>query len=213
MEEIESIKNRIKNKRNNRVSEKKEPKSDNNDKKLLYFKNLFSRFMIAIIFILCSIIYVNHSSENLLMYKRHVLNDVWSFAVINNWYNKHLGDVLPFKTTPKEDAQPVFNENLNFRKATPFHDGTALEVGAKFLVPAINSGIVVFIGDNETYGKTVIIQGVDGFDIWYGGVAHNNLKLYDYIEKGSLLGETIGDDLIIVIGKDGSFISYEEYIN
>ena len=39
------------------------------------------------------------------------------------------------------------------------------------------SGIVVFIGDKEGYGNTIIVQRIDGIDEWYGGIVNTNLKL------------------------------------
>jgi len=208
---IESIKNRIKSKRNYNVIKPLKKENKDNNKKINYLRNLFSRTMIAIILILISIIYINYSTTNLLMYKRYVFNDVWSFNKINEFYNNYLGGVLPFENILRDTTTPVFNEQLIFRNSTPFKDGVALEVGTKYLVPALNSGIVVFIGDREDYGRTVIIQGIDGVDIWYGNINHNNLKLYDYIEKGSLLGETITDKLHLVLMKDGKHLSFEEY--
>ena len=207
---IESIKNRIKSKRNYSIIKPRKV-TKINSKQAKYLRNLFSRIMIAIIFILISIIYVNYSTNNLLMYKRHIFNDVWSFSKVNEFYNRYLGGVLPFDNILKDNTTPVFNEKLVFRNSTPFKDGTTLEVGQSYLVPAINSGIVVFIGEKDEYGKVVIIQGIDGVDIWYGNINHNNLKLYDYIEKGGLLGNTITDKLHLVLMKDGNHLSYEEY--
>ena len=207
---IESIKNRIKSKRSyNVLRPLKDLKDDN--KRAKYIRNLFSRTLIAIILILVSIIYVKYSTNNLLMYKKHVFNDVWSFSKINEFYNKYLGGSLPFNDILKDNTSPVFNEKLVFKTSSVFKDGISLEVGASYLVPALNSGIVVFIGEKDEYGKTVIVQGVDGVDIWYGNVNHNNLKLYDYIEKGKLVGESITDKLHIVLFKDGKYLSYEEY--
>ena len=76
----------------------------------------------------------------------------------------------------------------------------------------LNSGIVVFSGNKDNYGYTTIIEQVDGIDIWYVGVNTNNLKLYDYVEKGSILGEANTNTIYIYYQKDGNFISYEEYL-
>ena len=207
---IESIKERIKNKRNYSIT-RPEKDSKVSNKRLKYFRHLFSRTMIAIIFILVSIIYTKYSTTNLLMYKKYILNDVWSFSKINSFYTKYLGGVLPFNNILKDNSKPVFNEKLVFKNSENFKDGIALEVGTSYLIPAINSGIVVFIGEKEGYGQSVIIQGVDGVDIWYGNISHNNLKLYDYIEKGRLVGETLQENLYLVLFKDGNYLNYEEY--
>ena len=79
-----------------------------------------------------------------------------------------------------------------------------------YLMPALQSGIVVFIGEKEGYGQTVIIQGTDGVDVWYANI-NSTLKLYDYVEKQSLVGESINDELIILVQKDNEFIEYSAY--
>ena len=210
---IESIKNRIKNKRTRVATEgniKKSDKEHKNDR-IKYCKNLLSRVLLAIIFVLGSIIFTRYSADNLLMYRRYILNDTWSFAKINAFYKEHFGGILPFDNIITSNTRPVFNETLIYRSIEAHLNGVSLEVGNSYLVPAITSGIIVFIGEKEGYGNTIIIQGIDGFDIWYGGVRHKNLRLYDYIERGSLIGESINSNIYIVIQKNGEFISYEEY--
>ena len=61
------------------------------------------------------------------------------------------------------------------------------------------------------YGNTVIVQSVDGADIWYGNITNVSVKLYDYVEKDKLIGEVNGDKLYLVIKKDNNFIKYEDY--
>ena len=38
------------------------------------------------------------------------------------------------------------------------------------------------------------------------------MKLYDYVEKGKLLGETKDNNLYLVYQKDGQYLDYKEYI-
>ena len=81
-----------------------------------------------------------------------------------------------------------------------------------YLVPVLESGIVLFIGEKENYGNVIIIEGVDGVDIWYGNMKTTSVKLYDYVESGDLLGETLNDNLYLVYSKDGKFLNYEDYL-
>ena len=71
--------------------------------------------------------------------------------------------------------------------------------------------MVVFIGEKENYGSTIIIENLDGIDFWYSNISTTNLKLYDYVEKGNLVGE-VSNDLYMVFSKDGKYLNYEEYI-
>ena len=79
-----------------------------------------------------------------------------------------------------------------------------------YLIPINESGIIVFIGEKEGYGNVVIVQRVDGVDEWYGNISNVNVKLYDYVKKGDLLGDT-SDILYLVYKKDGNVLNYEEY--
>ena len=71
--------------------------------------------------------------------------------------------------------------------------------------------MVVFIGDKENYGKTVIIENLDGIQYWYGNISNTSLKLYDYVQNGDLVGE-VKDELYMVFSREGSYLNYEEYI-
>ena len=80
------------------------------------------------------------------------------------------------------------------------------------MVPSIESGIVVFMGEKEGYGNTIIIEQVNGVDVYYSNINPSNIKLYDYIEKGKLLGEVKDNKLYMVFQKDGKYLDYKKYI-
>ena len=71
---------------------------------------------------------------------------------------------------------------------------------------------MVFSGEKEGLGNTVIIQGIDGVDIWYSNIENVNLTLYDYVEKDNILGEAQDGEIILTFLSDGNYISYENYI-
>ena len=88
-----------------------------------------------------------------------------------------------------------------------------LTVSKEYLVPVIDSGMVVFIGDKEKYGKTVIVQQVNGIDVWYSSLENVSVQLYDYVEKGDLLGDVKDTSLILVFKKDGKVLDYEKELS
>ena len=47
---------------------------------------------------------------------------------------------------------------------------------------------------------------------YYANINAMNLKLYDYIEKGTLLGETKDNKLYLVFSKNGEYLNYKDYI-
>lgn len=173
------------------------------------FKVILSKFLLAIIFFLCSIIYTNMSDDNLLYYKEHILSESLPFTRIRGWYENLFGEVIP----SNESVQTVFAGKLMYKSISDYLDGEVLEVDNESLVNNIASGVVVFIGDKEGYGNTVIIQGIDGIDIWYGNITNVSVNLYDYIEKEHVIGQTTDDKLYLVIKKDNDYLKYEDYKN
>ena len=166
--------------------------------------------IVTIIFLSCLIlIKSNNSFKNILI--KYVYEDSFKFTKLKAIYEKYFGKILSIdKVAPKEEA--VFNEKLEYTKANVYNDGAVLTVSDNYMVPTLESGIVVFIGEKEGYGSTVIIEQVDGIDVWYSNIKANNIKMYDYIEKGSLIGEVKGKKLYIVFQKDGAFLDYKKYI-
>ena len=187
-------------------SKKKGFIKESSNKKRIINKYL-TRFMLAIIFFLASIIFTNISDTNLLLYKEYVLTESLPFTKIKNWYEELFGSVLP----KSENTQTVMSGKLVYKEITDYLDGESLTVNAKSLVNALASGVVVYLGEKEGYGNTVIIQGIDGADIWYGNLENISVSLYDYIESDTILGNTTDEYLYLVIKKDNKFIKYEDY--
>lgn len=138
---------------------------------------------------------------------KYVYEDNISFADINNLYKKYFGNQIPFVNDVKE----VFDEKISYTNKKQYKDGVELEVESNYLVPAIKEGMVVFVGEKENYGNTVIVSGVDGIDIWYSNI-NSNVKIYDYVDKNTLIGEAINNKMYIVIKKGDTILNYEEYI-
>lgn len=203
----EEIIKKNKEKRKKYYSNESKETSDLNPR-LKYVKGLISRTLITIIFVLSSIIFTNVSTKNKEFYKEHVLENSLEFTKINNWYQKYFGNVDITKKNPSSTT--VFN-TIKYSNIEPFKNSSKLTVGMNEVVNVITSGIVVFIGEKEDLGNTVIIQGNDGIDIWYSNITDTDLKVYDYIESGSIIGTSNSDYIYITIYKDGKTISYEEY--
>lgn len=204
MDELEYQRMRLKRKHLvQSYSTSKKPKDTNS------LKNVFTRFLLAIIFILGSAIYIHWSSDNLENYRKVMFETNLSFTSINQWYEKYFGRVLPIDLDTNTLA---VNKNANdFRNIQTYQNGFRVETTKDGIINTINSGIVVFMGEKEGYGYVVIIQGIDGVDIWYGNLSNVNLSLYDYVEKGTLLGSAFEDHIYLVLQKDGQYLDYEEY--
>ena len=167
----------------------------------------FIKLLISIVLTLIILIIIKSSTNFKTIFYKKVYTENISFTAITELYNKYIGELNIFK----DKTELVFNESLSYINKEKYLEGVKLELNNN-LVPVNKSGIVVYIGEKEGYGNTVIIQRVDGVDEWYGGIVNTNLKLYDYAYENSLLGE-VDKYLYLVYKKDGNTLNYEEYIN
>lgn len=174
-------------------------------------KNFFSKCLIVIILVLSCLIVIkaNPSFKNKII--KYVYEENINFTKFKNIYDKYFGKILSVdKVVPTEEK--VFNENLTYEKANVYKDGVELKVDSNYLVPNLESGIVVFMGNKDGYGNTIIIEQINGIDVWYSNIETTDIKLYDYIEKGKLIGEAQNQKLYMVFQKDGKILNYKEYI-
>jgi len=208
MEEIDEVRNRIKNKSKNNL------KIEKFNFKKKYLKSFLYKFLISMVLVLGVLIITKTSDEYKAIIKQNVYEKNFNFAQINTLYTKYLGSVLPFKDLKlfQEESKTTFNEELVYTEINKYNDGIKLTVEENYLVPIQESGMVVFTGQKEGYGNIVIIQQTNGVDLWYGNLSTVNVNLYDYVEKGNLLGEVVGNELYLVYQKDGEYVDYKEYI-
>lgn len=185
----------------------KNNKGNNNGPVYRFFIKLF----ICIVIILSLLVFLKFDKNNKQIIYKYLYENNISFAGINSWYKKHFGDITPFQDIVKDNTKLVFNDNLVYEDASIYKDGVKLKVDKNYLVPIIESGIVVFIGNKDDYGKTVIIEQTDGVDVWYGNIDNINVSLYDYVSKGEFLGEA-KNSFYMVFQKDGKYIKYEDYL-
>lgn len=175
-----------------------------------YIKSLFTRILLSIILFLISSIYINYSDKTLLTYKKYLYNKTFNFAYINNLYNKYLGGILPFKNIYND--QMVMSGDANYDNNEKYLDGVKINLNESDLIKTFKSGIVVFLGEKEGFNKTIIIQGSDGIDYWYGNLENINVSLYDYLEEDVILGNPINGELYLKFIKNGEVLNYEEFI-
>ncbi len=112
-----------------------------------------------------------------------------------------------FFSGKKEETKSVFTEQIEYQNKEDIKDGVELTVSNNYLVPILESGIIIYLENNK-----VIISQVNGINVEYNNVKVNNYKLYDYIEKGKPLGETIENKLILKFEKEGEYLDYKKYL-
>ena len=172
--------------------------------------NYITKILLSIIFLLGSLIFLSNPN-NKELYKKYFLSDSISFAKINNWYQNKFGNIIPLEDITIENTTRVFNEHIEYESIDSYLDGKVLKVKDNYMVPTLESGVVVYIGDKDNYGNTCIIQGIDGVDVWYSNIDTSNINLYDYVKKGSLIGPVNDNKLYLLFMRDSEIITYEEY--
>lgn len=175
-----------------------------------FFLHFVSRVLIVVILFLITLIVMKVNPKFKTWVTENVYHTSFQFAEVKQFYNKYIGSVLPFGD--QLDDKPVFQEQFTYQEANVYLDGASVKVGKNYLVPSLESGIVVYIGEKKEYGNTLVVQQVNGIDVWYANVQLVDLKLYDYIEKGTLLGEAKEENIYLVFQKDGKFLDYKDYL-
>ena len=201
--DIEEIKREFKNKKKYKSNNTK----NNNINKPL------SKFLITIIITLVTLITLKSSTKIKTLFYENVLDKNISFAAFNKLFKDKFGKPIPFSNIiEKNETKQVFSEKLSYTEKSKYLDGVKLKVSKNYMVPNIENGIIVFIGEKENYGNTIIVEGTDGVDIWYSNISSNSLKLYDYLKKGDLIGEAKDDYIYLVYKKEGKVLNYEDYL-
>lgn len=175
-----------------------------------YIKSLFTRVLVSIILFLISSIFINYSDNNLLMYKKYLYNKTFDFAFVNSVYDKYLGGIVPFKKLYNE--QMVMNGVVDYSNREKYQDGVKININENEVIKTLKSGIVVYVGDKDGFGNTIIIQGSDGIDYWYGNLENINISLYDYLNEDVMLGNPQDGILYLKFIKNGEILNYEDFI-
>lgn len=175
--------------------------------KLLSFIN---KTLMAIFLGLVFLITMEYSPKFKNFMQNEVLDKNISFGFISKIYNKYFGEVLP---TNNESVVKVFKEKINYSNKEKYLDGYKLTVENNYLVPVIDSGVVVFIGEKENLGNVIVIEGEDKTTITYGNIKNNDIKLYEYVNAGKYLGEVSGNYLYLILEKDGEYLDISSYLS
>lgn len=191
---------------------KKEKKDDDNKNTLSKFLfTILIKSLIVVLLFLSSMIFIRQNDKNKKVFKEKVYNNSLSFAKIYNLYSKYLGDALPFKDTIKDDTKKVSNEKITYSSIKKEGDDYLLVVPSNYTLQSIKSGIVIEVKKDDKYKNIVKIQDKSGVNITYKNLNEVEVKLYDYVEKGEILG-SVSNKLYINFEKDGKYLSYEKYL-
>lgn len=181
---------------------------ESEDKAVIRFRKWFKRFInkvlvSLVLLILCLIICKTNVKAKKII-KKYVLSTSFNFVKFEKIYTKYLGSL-------KKDSKDIsVSKTVNNYNFVNYLDGQKSLVEDDNIY-SFHGGIVIYKGMKEGYNNVVIIQGSDGYDIWYGNLNNINVNMYDYIESDTLIGNVNGE-LYLLITKDGKNYTYDEYI-
>lgn len=188
---------------------------ENKPKKNLFIKLINICLFTAIIFVINLILCKSNSDYKEFIYK-NVYNHNLSFSKIDSVINKYLGDVVPsVNTIPSlnNNVQEVFNEKLVYNSLEELDEGVKLNINMNGPITSFESGIVVFNGIKDNLGNTLILEQIDGNEAWYINIDTSGIDIYDYIEKGNIIGNCLTDNVTIYFKNKGEIVDYKKYIS
>ena len=171
-------------------------------------RGLYKIVVVTIFMIFGTLVVKKNTNIKNMIYDNVYVNYL-NFSSIKNIYNNYLGNVIPFQNIIQD--KPVFNEKIKYTNKSVYNNGVRLELSNN-IVPIIDSGIVIFIGNKDGFNKTVIIETSDGVEEWYGNLDNINVNLYDYVSKNDILGDAEKSILYLEFKKDNKALDYNKFL-
>ncbi len=180
-------------------------------KKSNYRESIIRRTLITVIVFLTILIICNLSNKFKSLVKTELLEKNYNFAKLNSLYKKYISNINPIKKKEENTSLVSSVHGLNYTKSEKYLDGVKLSVDNEYPVKMMESGLVVFVGEKEGYGSSIVVKQSNGIDVIYGNIENTDIKVYDYVEKGTIIG-TANDYLYLVFQKEGEVLDYQKYI-
>lgn len=164
-------------------------------------KKLLRKALYTIVLFLIGMILIKQNPEYKEKINKTIYTESPNYLKVRKMYDKY------FNNIKKDNTKQVFTEQLSYKRQEPYKNGVKLTVSKNYLVPILESGIIIYQDDSK-----VTISQVDGVTVEYSNINVNSYKLYDYLEKGKLLGETNENELYLTFEKEGKYLDYKKYI-
>lgn len=156
-----------------------------------------------------------------------VMETEFQFAMIADWYEQQFGSPLAILPSSKEKKDASFTEHAYVLPAsgkvlTAFSKderGILIETGDDAVVGAMKEGTVIFTGQKEELGNTVIIQHPDQSESWYAYLETMAVKQYERVATGEKIGiasyhkKSLAPTFYFAIKQDNRFIDPSKVIN
>ncbi len=182
----------------------------------VYKKMIFSfinRVLFCILLFLVALILTKNKFYKEQIYK-YVYQDHIPFLELEKFYQTYLGKLIPdFSNKKDSDTEMVSSVGNGYDQLEEIENGVLIHVSKGAAISAVESGLVLFLGDKDGLSNVLILEQVDGVEAWYVGVDVTNYKLYDYIEKDTIVGSSLGDTISIYFKRKGESVDYKNYLS
>lgn len=175
-------------------------KKDSKNNNLL--KKILNKLFTLVIFTMIIIIISNYSPKFKSFLIDKVLNSTIDFSFVNKITN-NITEV--FKTN--DNIKTVMKDEKDLKEK--YKDGVKYIVNKDEDIYIKDSGIITYIGEKEGYNNTVIVQQSNGYYAWYGNIKEE-VKLYDYVESGNVIGTSLTNEYYYVLLKDNKPVNINE---
>lgn len=130
---------------------------------------------------------------------REVMSRDFNVQGVIGWYEQNLGTEPTFlpriirsdeeQKAPQSDYVIPVSGGLVI---SPFGQGQqgimVKTVSTAMPIEVVKEGWVVFVGEKEGLGQTVIIDHLDGEESWYGQLQGIQVQLHDWVDQGEKIG-------------------------
>jgi len=106
--------------------------------------NYINKVLFTAVLTLILLILLKSNNDFKTDFYKQVYDTNISFSKNLSVYKKYFGSLIP-----EDNTKAVFQENLDYTDRTSYLEGVSLSVGNGYLVPAIDSGLVINIGEKE----------------------------------------------------------------
>lgn len=201
MEELEKIKNRIHNRRNN---------SNEVDVSVIEMEKAFSKpsklykiamFSLILMAMFLSVAVYAKKDEN-----GKFLNEHFGINVNFTSFNKTMNKLINFRAVDNitNSDSPVANV------PSYVHMGDDKYVNGSSEVKSVDDGVVTYIYSDEM-GYLVIVENDSGFRSVYSNLVDVSVKVNDRVYFDSVIG-TVDEEVKIIFSKDNKQITYEQVV-
>ena len=170
-----------------------------------HIKKKINQFLLLVIVFIMGMISVKVFPNMDTFLRENIYEKSFSFLKVRDVYNRY------FENPISNEEVPVFNEKFHYLNLEEIDNSVLLTVEEHSTIPMFQDGLIVFSGEKDGV-DTVIVDLVDGVSVKISDMKLKDHTIYDYLEKGDILGEVNHNTVTLSFEKNGESVSYQEYI-